>query len=84
MSPDLHILLRSYIAKVLKTAAPYMMREDQLFDSLCAVVLPKPLRSEFDTVIARMDHARQIIRVRDDIEGTKCKLTEIGEAELCR
>jgi hypothetical protein len=75
-------ILRGRIGQLLGSARPNLYPEDDLFETLKAVVLPKPLRGELDYVTGEMEKAGQLLRHRCDRGVVKCKLTESGEAEL--
>lgn len=82
MNPTRFQLLRGYIARLLNAAKPNLYPEGDLFIGLCTVVVPKPVESEFETVLQRMEHSKQILRHRTEYEGVKTKLTDVGESEL--
>lgn len=82
MTETRFLSLRAQAAQLVNAAKPHLFPEEQLFSTLEAIVLPKPLRSEFDYVMSEMERAGQLLRHRGERNVVKCKLTETGEAEL--
>lgn len=84
MNETLFQILRGRIALLLDAGKPWLKDEESLFAELKTISNPKPLRSDFDYVIAEMETAKQILRQRGDRNVVKCKLTQEGEAELLK
>lgn len=73
--------VRRLLLKALNEADPYMLSEELLWDGLYIALAPKPVRSEMDDALLKLEGDHQIIRIKDDDE-TKVKITAEGKAAL--